>query len=202
MTGCRPSAIEVVATHRSKGSPGWIVIHDRPRRGPDDDDVVERAGSILDQREDRAAVSQLARNGLARAVDRGRVPPSSANVVDERGCTDPRGTAVHEVRERFGVEASRTPVPHDHRGGGAAAQRLGLRNKWNVEKGQRPARLRAFRLAEQKKSGQQHTCCQPLPSNHCDRCQSMAMISRISTSRPMMITVVEMVTFDCPPASA
>src|SRR5688572_20380126 len=157
------------------------------------------------------AIGQLARDRLVAAGDRGCRPAASPNVVDERSRTNACCTAVNQMRKGVRVEPTRTPVPHDHRGRRTAAQRFGLGDERNVENGERAARLSALRRSNTQHDGQQRA-----EGSHADRAthhpaagrltpprrQSIATMSRISTSKAMMITVVEITILDWPPASA
>jgi hypothetical protein len=102
---------------------------------------MKSAGPVLDQRHHRTAARQLAGDVHLASGDSGRVPAAAAQIVHQRIRADAGGAAVHQVRERLGGQAALAPVAEHHRGGRAAAQRLGLRDEGTVEEGERLRRL-------------------------------------------------------------
>jgi hypothetical protein len=89
-----------------------------------DDHVVIGPRAILDQREHRTSVAELAPRDLLSAGDACRPPAAPLQIRDQRIRADACRAAIDERRERLGVDAALAPVAQHHRGGGAAAQRL------------------------------------------------------------------------------
>jgi len=119
-----------------------------------------------------------ARDRLVAAGDCGCRPAASTNIVDEGGRTNACCTAVNQMRKGVRVEPTRTPVPHDHRRCRTAAQRFGLGDEWNVENGERAARLSALRRSDTQHDGQQHA-----EGSHVDRAPHHRTAGRLTATR-------------------
>ena len=70
--------------------------------------------------------SQLRIDQILSALDGLGLPTAFAQLCDQPGCANAAGTAIDQMRERFGVEAALSPVAQDHGGGGTAAKQFGL----------------------------------------------------------------------------
>ena len=127
----------------------------------DDDDVVEGAGTIFNQREDRPSTGKLGAREHLVASDRGGGPAASRDIGSERIGPDAGRAPIDEVRKRVGRQGALAPVAQHHRGGRAAAQRFGLRDVGNVEKGNRWRRLLRVRRAGGQEQDEQDAIWQP-----------------------------------------
>ena len=153
--------------------------NDGIRRLTHGDDVVISRTAIRDEDDDRLA-------GVEPCLQVGRTacqlhgPPSAApHGIDERTGGNAAGAPVDDRRELLGIRVNIAPVAKHHRGRRAAAQRIGLRQVRHVHR---------HRSGERQRGGQ---CGDHL----------MAMIRMMTSSRMMMIVVVEITTVDAPPTS-
>jgi hypothetical protein len=131
-------------------------VHDhRAIRAGDDHDVMEAAGTLLDQRDRRAPTRdvrvEISQGRLAGAAG-DRLPAARFGGMGQHIGADAAFGVVHERRELLGARLAVAPVPEDHRERRAAAEIRGLRDVWHE---QRPRR-RGLSLRGNCRAQQQH----------------------------------------------
>ena len=112
------------------------------------------------------------------------------------------GLFVHELRERLGVHTALAPEAEHHGGRGTAAERFRLGNEWNRDDAKRLGCCRAQGQREQQAKPQNASRQAREKRTNRISLQSMATTSKMITRSTMMMVVVEITSFDCPPASA
>ena len=96
--GRRPSPVKIGRARHPEGRASGIVKDHAIRVSRDNDDIVIGAGVILDERDDRSALLELAGEGLGRPWNFERAPVSGAKVRRQRVRAD---AACFPVDERL-----------------------------------------------------------------------------------------------------
>ena len=122
----RPSLRETLPFHDAKRRARRIVEHDGVRRRRHDDDVVKRAGAILDEREHGTSARQFSVDQVLPAIDSEGIPASVPQILHQPRGANAAGAPVEQMGERLGIEAARAPIAQDHRRGGSPAECFGL----------------------------------------------------------------------------
>src|SRR5688572_27480109 len=157
---------------------------------------MEGARAVLDERDDGLASRQAPLDQRRISAERPRIPSPTGEVPEQILTADATGGRVDQRRKRLGVHTGRSPVAHDHRDGGTAAQRFTLLQVRNVEE---PDGLRGGRRLRARGGGYQE---QQNPGARAAAHQSASRIIRITISRMRMIVVVVITTVVAPPASS
>jgi hypothetical protein len=119
-SGRSPFPIERRSRHHLKWRARGIVEDDPAFVPGDDDDVVVRAGPLLDQRNHRTATLDLLPEEHWIAVSGARLPSPPLKIGGERGRPDSARAAIDKRREALGIEPCRAPVAQHHRGSGSS----------------------------------------------------------------------------------
>jgi hypothetical protein len=93
--------------------------------------------AVFDEDDQGPPAGEMFRNDLRVTSKRDGLPPLIPQSPDQIVAADSGRIFVDQASECIRVDNGASPVPHHHRHGGAAAQRLGLGNEGNVENRER-----------------------------------------------------------------
>jgi hypothetical protein len=169
----------------------------------DEHDIVIATWLVFDEGDERASRREMLFCAPLISAERLCDPSTPPYCVSEDAAPDTGATHVEQRGKVLRKNVSLAPVPQHHCRSGAAAELFALGEKRHIEEGEGLQRrdVGACGVWQQEPRGEEQRRADPAFTHPTGRPQWTATMIRMRRSRPMIMVVVEIVTFDWPPAN-